>query len=105
MHPPLQSNKEFFKSLFDIIAVEMEGICICGGDFNVIMVCSLDTTNFKRNKKSITKVVKKMDGRKWVILMFGEASIPSRGTLLTIQLHIQFTPELTISLCRKGIGI
>lgn len=57
IYAPLESNKEFFKSLFDTITLEAEGICIYGRDLSVIMDCDLDTTSFKRNKKSITKLV------------------------------------------------
>ena len=39
-------------------AVEAEGTCICGGDLNVLMDYDMDTTGFKRNNKSITKLVK-----------------------------------------------
>lgn len=46
-----ESNKDFFKSLFDTIALEAEDICVCGGDFNVLMDYDMDTTSLKRNKK------------------------------------------------------
>lgn len=32
-----ESGREFFKSLFNIIALEAKGICVCGGDLNVMM--------------------------------------------------------------------
>ena len=35
VYAPPNSDKTFFEKLFDVIAVEMDGILICGGDFNV----------------------------------------------------------------------
>ena len=58
IYAPPESNKEFFKSLFDTIALEAEGICICGGDLNVLMDYDMDTSSLKRNKKSVTKLVR-----------------------------------------------
>lgn len=40
-----------------MIAVETEGICICGGDLNIIMNYNLDTTSQNRNKKKLTKFI------------------------------------------------
>lgn len=37
VHAPPDSDKHFFKSLFDVIALETEDVCVCGGDFNVIL--------------------------------------------------------------------
>ena len=58
IYAPPECDKHFFKSLFDLISVDMEGVCICGGDLNVIMNYDLDTTSRKRNGKPNTKVVK-----------------------------------------------
>lgn len=58
IYAPPGSNKDYFKSLFDTIALEAEGICICGGDLNVLMDHDMDTTSLKRNKKSIIKLVR-----------------------------------------------
>ena len=48
VYTPPDSDKTFFKELFDIIAVEMEGILICGGDFNVVLNYDLDTTSTRK---------------------------------------------------------
>lgn len=56
-----ESNKDFFKSPFDTIAVEVEGICICGGDLNVLTDNGYNLwlqLVLKRNMKSITKRVR-----------------------------------------------
>lgn len=58
IYAPPGSNKDYFESLFDTIALEAEGICICGGDLNVLMDHDMDTTSLKRNKKSIIKLVR-----------------------------------------------
>lgn len=39
--PP--NSKLFFKSLMDVIALEAEGVCLCGGDFNIVLNHYLDT--------------------------------------------------------------
>ena len=31
VYAPLETHKTFFEELFDVIAVEMDGILICGG--------------------------------------------------------------------------
>ncbi len=51
VYAPPESNKQYFKLLFDIVAKEMEGVCICGGDLNIVLNHDLDTTSHKRNKK------------------------------------------------------
>lgn len=38
-----------------MISLESEGICICGGDLNVILNYNLDTTSQSRNKKAFGK--------------------------------------------------
>lgn len=57
VYAPPESTKRFFKNLFDIIAIETEGILICGGDYNVVMNHNLDTTSPKRSKKHLTKFI------------------------------------------------
>ena len=57
VYAPPESTKCFFKTLFDTIAIETEGILICGGDYNVVMNYNLDTTSPKRNKKHLTKFI------------------------------------------------
>lgn len=61
VYAPPESNKEFFKLIFDILVLEAEGICICGGDFNVILDSDLDTTSLK--KKFNSKISKIYIGR------------------------------------------
>ena len=49
--------KLFFKSLMDVIALEAEGVCICGGDFNVVLNQHLDTTSLTRNRNKLSKFI------------------------------------------------
>lgn len=60
VYAPPESNKQYLKSLFDIVAKEMEGVCICGGDLNTVLNHEMDTTSHKRNKKHITKFMNHM---------------------------------------------
>lgn len=57
VYAPPDTSKLFFKSLMDVIVLEAEGICICGGDFNVVLNHHLDTTNSKRNGSKISKLI------------------------------------------------
>ena len=58
IYAPPESDKQFFKTLFDTITLESEGICWCAGDVNVVMDYDLDTTSVNKNKKHISKLVK-----------------------------------------------
>ena len=57
VYVPPNSDKTFLKLLFEIIAQENEGILICAGDFNMILNAKLDTTNDKRSKTRLSKLV------------------------------------------------
>ena len=57
VYAPPESTKCFFKTQFDTIAIETEGILICGGDYNVVMNHNLDTTSPKRSKKHLSKFI------------------------------------------------
>ena len=54
---PPGSDKTFLKSVFEIIVLENEGTLICAGHFNMILNPKLDTTNAKRNKTQLSKLV------------------------------------------------
>ena len=58
VYAPPESKKQFFKTLFNVIATESEGVLICGGDFNITMNQCLDTTSLKGSKKQKSKFVK-----------------------------------------------
>ena len=57
MYTPPQKALNVFSKLFDTIAIETEGILICGGDYNVVMNHNLDTTSPKRSKKHLSKFI------------------------------------------------
>uniref|UniRef100_A0A3Q3ASL9 Reverse transcriptase domain-containing protein n=1 Tax=Kryptolebias marmoratus TaxID=37003 RepID=A0A3Q3ASL9_KRYMA len=57
VYAPPESNKNFFKNLFDLIAIETEGILICGGDLNVVLNHNVDTTSHKKTKMHLTKFI------------------------------------------------
>lgn len=57
VYAPPEADRGCFKSLFDTIALETEGLCICGGDFNVVLNYGLDTTSKKRSKTHISKLL------------------------------------------------
>ena len=85
------------KSLFDTIAMEAEGTCICGRDLNVLTDYDIDTTCFNRNKKSITKLVyiQVYIGGNGFFLKCGEIYINCGWILVSTQLCTLFTPELS----------
>ena len=57
VYVPPGSDKTFLKSVFEIIVLENEGTLICAGDFNMVLNPKLDTTNAKRNKTQLSKLV------------------------------------------------
>lgn len=57
IYAPPESEKLFFRSLFNEIAQQAEGICICGGDLNVVLNHDLDTTSHKKSKNHLTKML------------------------------------------------
>lgn len=52
IYPPPESDKSFYKNVFDLVSRETEGILICGGDWNVVLNSILDSTSSKRNSKT-----------------------------------------------------
>lgn len=92
----------FFKSLFDTLATEIDGICICGGDFNVVLNLTMDTTSLKNNKNKLTKLI----NTAWEDIFFfmsGGMLIHLRRIILTIRPHTQYMLGLIISSCKKMI--
>lgn len=57
VYAPPESNKYFFKSLFDVIAGEIEEILICRGDLNVVMNHSMDIRVSKEKKMQLTRSI------------------------------------------------
>ena len=55
VYAPPESNRMFFKQLFDIIVTESEGTLICCGDFNTILNYELDTTSKNKQKSHKSK--------------------------------------------------
>ena len=57
VYAPPESDQSFFKFLFDEIATQMEGMCVCGGDFNVVPNHNQDTTSKNRSKKHLSQLL------------------------------------------------
>lgn len=57
IYAPPESDKSFFKCLFDDIIAETGGILVCGGDLNVIRDHKIDTTSLKKNKMHLTRFI------------------------------------------------
>lgn len=52
IYAPSESEKSFFKTVFDIITQETEGKLICGGDWNVALNQTLDSSSTKKGSKT-----------------------------------------------------
>jgi len=59
VYAPPNSAKKFFKTLFDTMILEMDGVLICGGEFNMLMNRNLDTTNKNKHTNHVTRMVKR----------------------------------------------
>lgn len=52
---PPESEVSTYKTIFDTISKEAEGICVCAGDFNAVLDLKNDTTSSNRSKKHLTR--------------------------------------------------
>lgn len=50
IYAPPESDRKFFKSLFQTLTSESEGVLVCAGDWNTVLNYSIDTTSPKRYK-------------------------------------------------------
>lgn len=57
IYAPPESDKSFFRCLFDDITAETGGILVCGGELNVIRAHRVDTTSLKKNKMHLTRFI------------------------------------------------
>lgn len=60
VYRPPGNDKVFIKKIFDLIAEETEGILVCGGDWNIQLQPSLDSSNATKRINSETVTVKKL---------------------------------------------
>lgn len=91
VYAPPDSDKCFFKGLFDIITQETEGIMILGGDFNVTLKHNLDTTSTKKNSKAqLTRYLNT------TLSELGIADIWRETHPLNKKLHLLFIPTFSI---------
>ena len=51
------TDKSFLQQLFETIALESEGTLVCAGDFNLILNAKLDSTNNKRIRTPLSRLV------------------------------------------------
>jgi hypothetical protein len=50
----------FFKNVFNLTATETSGTLISGGDFNMILISQLDSTNQNRKMSSVAKKINRI---------------------------------------------
>lgn len=55
VYVPPESDRKFFKLLFDAIISVSEGILVCAGDWNTILNYTMDTTSSKKQKTGRSK--------------------------------------------------
>ena len=55
VYTPPESDRTFFKKLFDLIVSESEGVLICSGDWNTILNYHLDTTSKNKHRSPKSK--------------------------------------------------
>lgn len=59
VYTPPESDRKFFKLLFETINSESEGILVCAGDWNTIQNYNLDTTSTNRYKTKRSRDLEK----------------------------------------------
>lgn len=84
--------------MFSIIATEVEGILICGGDFNIAINHSLDTTSIRKNKRQLAKFVKLSLEEMRMIDIWRNLNTSKKERLLIIHQPMGSTRGLTASL-------
>lgn len=60
VYRPPGNDKSFLRKIFDLIAEKTSGVLICGGDWNIQLQPSLDTTNVTKRINPETVTVKKL---------------------------------------------
>ena len=60
VYAPPGSSISFFREVFNLIAAETCGTCLCAGDFNLLLNPKLDTTNRVRRKNLLEKQINKI---------------------------------------------
>ena len=55
VYAPPESDKDFFRDLFNTVATVIKGVLIMGGDTNIALSEKKDTTSLNRGKKHIAK--------------------------------------------------
>ena len=60
VYAPPGSSISFFREVFNLIAAETCGTCLCAGDFNLLLNPKLDTTNRVRRKNLLEKPINKI---------------------------------------------
>jgi len=83
IYAPPESDKCFFKYLFDIIAAEAKGILICGGDLNVVRSHKIDTTNLKKDKTHLTRYINTFFDEMGMIDVWRSLHPLKKGSLLS----------------------
>lgn len=62
VYAPPESNRSFFKRVFELIITESEGILVCSGDWNTVLDYQLDTTSRSRHgfpkSKDLNKLIR-----------------------------------------------
>lgn len=60
IYRPPGHNKQFTKKVFDLLCMEMSGVVICGGDWNIHLHPSLDSSSKAKNIQSEALHIKKI---------------------------------------------
>lgn len=72
VYVPPSTDKSFLKLLFDIIALESDGILTCAGNFNMILNGKLDTAKNKRNKTQLSRLISTWLTEPWMFDVWRE---------------------------------
>ena len=105
VYRPPRKDKLLITKTFDLITSEVSGTLICGGDWNVQLQPTLDSSNPAKKINSESLYVKKKCLRKLAWLTYGGNSTQVRGSLHFSLTLIQSIQGLIIFSCSNRTGI
>lgn len=79
IYRPLGQDKSLIRTIFDLIVTETSGVLICGGDWNVQLHPTLDSSNLLKKQNPESLYVRKMLNEVGLIDLWRELHLSSKA--------------------------